>query len=184
MVGRAEARRQHELLPLAEQPHVEAVLVHDGEALDAAILRARLVDKHDARVEVAGFTRQLLVDVVGDDVADAAPILRAGGESLPGELPAGGDVPEAELRHDAAVGAARHIAHDERVGTDGAPIGKARRGIDVADLLQERAAVERLEETRVAEVGLTTSAMSAASLGSGPRKKGMAIGIGAMVPCV
>ena len=46
------------------------------------------------------------------------------------------------------------IADDEGVGADGAPIGKARRGIDVADLLKERAAVERLEETRVAEVGL------------------------------
>ncbi len=156
---------------MRQQTHVEAVLVHDGEPLHAAILRARLVDEHDARVEVAQLAGELLVDLVGDDVTDAAPILRAGGEALTGELPAGGDVPEAELRDDAAVGAALDIADNERVGANGAPIGKARRGVDVAHLLEKRAAVERLEEARVAEVGLHHVGDVGGELGVGPEKE-------------
>jgi hypothetical protein len=86
-------------------------------------------------------------------VPDAAPVLPARGEPLAGELAPGGDVPQAKLRNDAPVGTARDIADDECVGADGAPVRKARSGVDVAHLLQVRAAIERLKETRTAEVG-------------------------------
>ena len=36
---RREARRQHEVLAAREIAHIGAVLIHDGEALDAALLR-------------------------------------------------------------------------------------------------------------------------------------------------
>src|SRR4029078_3048319 len=113
LIGRTEARREHELLALAEQAHVEAVLVNARKPLHAPVLRTRFVDEHDARVEVTRLARELLVDLVGDDVVDAAPVLRAGGESLAGELFSGRRVPETELRDDAAVGAARYVADDE-----------------------------------------------------------------------
>ena len=64
--------------PVVSNLHVVAVLVHDGEALDALVLGSRLVDEHDARVEIALLAGDALIDHVGDDVADAARVLRRG----------------------------------------------------------------------------------------------------------
>ena len=67
---------------------VGAVLVHDRQPLDAVFLRAGLVDIDDTGVEIAFFARQALVDRVGDDVGDAAPVGLVGEELLADELPA------------------------------------------------------------------------------------------------
>ena len=71
---RAEARGQHQLAPLAQQPHVGAVLVHHGEPLAALVLGAGLVDEDDLGVEVALLAGQALIDLVGDEMAEPAPI--------------------------------------------------------------------------------------------------------------
>ena len=62
------------------------------------------------------------------------------------------------------------IADDERVGADRAPVGKARRGVDVAHLLEKRAAVERLEQARVLEVGGDDVGDVGGELGIGPEE--------------
>ena len=77
---RVEARRQHQVLAVGELADVEPVLVHDGEALDALVLRPALLDEHDAGVEIAVLAGQRLVDRIRDHVAHAAPVLRRGDE--------------------------------------------------------------------------------------------------------
>ena len=67
------------------------------EPLDAALLRAGLVDEDDAGVEIALLAGQPLVDRIGDDVRDAAPVVRRGEVLLAGELLAGEHVPQPEL---------------------------------------------------------------------------------------
>ena len=80
--GRAETRGQHQLAPLAQQPHVGPVLVHDGEALVAPVLGTGLVDEDDLRVEVALLAREALIDLVGDQVPEPAPLALAHDEAL------------------------------------------------------------------------------------------------------
>ncbi len=80
--GGAEARGQHQLAALAQKADVGAVLVHDGEALAAAVLGAGLVDEGDLRVEVAPLAREALVDLVGDAMRETAPVVGVGGEPL------------------------------------------------------------------------------------------------------
>ena len=63
-----------------------------------------LVDEDDAGVEIALLAGQPLVDRVGDDVGDAAPVGLAGEELLADELLAGKRVPQPELGAQAAVG--------------------------------------------------------------------------------
>src|SRR5262249_31580101 len=50
LAARREARREHQVVTASEVAHIGAILVHDSEPLDAAFLRARLVDKDDAAV--------------------------------------------------------------------------------------------------------------------------------------
>jgi hypothetical protein len=79
-------------------------------------------------------------------------------------------VPQAELGDDAAVGALADVADDERVGLDRAPVGKARRCVHVAHLLEERGAVERPEQTRMIEVGGDDISDVGRELGIGPEE--------------
>ena len=109
-----------------EQPHVVAVLVHDGEALDPLVLRTGLVDEDDARVEIALLAGDALIDHIGDDVADAAGILRPREELLAGQLRAGEHVPKPELGLEPAVGGA-DAPDDQGLRIDRAPILEARR---------------------------------------------------------
>ena len=78
--GRAEARREHEFVALAQQPDVGAVLIHDRKPLAPAVARARLVDEDDLGVEVAPLAGEALVDLVGHPMRQTAPIVRVGGE--------------------------------------------------------------------------------------------------------
>ena len=97
MRRRAEARREPHVPSGGQQPHVVAVLIHDGEAFDTLILGSRLIDEHHARVEIALLSGDALVDHVGDDVTDTASVPRPREELLAGELLAGEHVPESEL---------------------------------------------------------------------------------------
>ena len=49
--GGREARRDDEIVAARQIADIGAVLVHDGQALDAPLLRSRLVDEDDARIE-------------------------------------------------------------------------------------------------------------------------------------
>ena len=94
LLGRgAETGRQHQIPPGGQQFHIEAVLVHDRQALNPLVLGARFVDEHDPGVEIALLAGDSLVDGVGNDMADAARILRPGEELLARELLPGEDVP-------------------------------------------------------------------------------------------
>src|SRR5690606_545647 len=130
-------RCQHQLTALAQQPNVEAVLVHHRETLDPLLLRPGLVDEHDAGIEIALLERELLPDLVGHDVPDTAPVRDRRRELLSGKLLSEHDVPEAEFGPDTTVRELRHTPDDKcfRAGT--APVGKARHGIEVADPLDE-----------------------------------------------
>ena len=125
--GRREARRQHDgRCRRSEIAHVGAVLVHDRQPLLALVLRAGFVDEDDARVEIALLAGQPLIDRVGDDVGDAAPVRRVGEELLADQLLAGEGVPQAELGAQPAVGFLRDAAGDQRLRVDDLPVLEAR----------------------------------------------------------
>ncbi len=120
--------------PRGQIVHVGTVLVHHRQPLDAPLRRSALVDEHDAAVEIALFAGQALVDLVRDDVRDAPPVFGRGEILLAGELLAGDDVPQPELRLQPPVALARHAPGDQRLGVDGASSsGELRRGVDVGD---------------------------------------------------
>ncbi len=81
-----------------EIAHIGAVLIHDGEPLDAALLRAAFIDEHDAAVEIALLAGEALVDRIRDDVRDAPPVVLRREILLSGELLRRKHVPQAELR--------------------------------------------------------------------------------------
>ena len=145
-----EARRQHQVVAAREVTDVGAVLIHDGEALDAALRRPSLVDEHDAAVEIALLAGEPLVDGVGNDVGDAAPVVRRREILLPGELLAGDHVPEPKFGFEPAVVLPGHTAGNERLRVDGAPVGKARHGIDARDLLDVGGRIDRREQAAAA----------------------------------
>jgi hypothetical protein len=89
---------QHEVIATREIADVGAVLVHDGQALDATLCRPGLVDEHDAAVEIALLAGKPLIDRVGDDVGDTPPIVRRREILLPGELAGRRPRPRAETR--------------------------------------------------------------------------------------
>ena len=102
--------------------------------LTRSVGRPALGDVDDAGVEIARLAGDPLVDRVGDLVRDAPPVVGSGGEAQAAHLGAGEHVPEAELdRQVSAVLAARHVAGDQRLGVDLAPVGEARQ---VAQLLR------------------------------------------------
>ncbi len=138
--------------PRVEVGHVGAVLVHDGEALDPLLLGAGLVDEDDAGVEIALLAGEPLIDGVGDDVGDAAPVLRLGEILLADQLLAGEHVPQPELGLHPAVRLAGHAAGDQRLGIDDAPVLEARRGVRIGDLLDEGGRVDRGEQAGAAQV--------------------------------
>ena len=139
--------------PRVEITHVGAVLVHDGEPLDAAFRRPGFVDEHDAGVEITLFAGEPFVDGVRDDVGDAAPIVGRGEILLAGELLAGEHVPEPELGLQAAVALAGDASGGKRLRVDGAPIGKVRHGVNAGDFLEEGGGIDRREQAAALEVG-------------------------------
>src|SRR5579885_1311035 len=76
---------------------VGAILIHDGEPLDAPRRGAALGDVDDPGVEVAVLAGDAVVYLVGDQMRDAPPILRRRRERESRQLLAGDHVPKAEL---------------------------------------------------------------------------------------
>src|SRR5207248_2958051 len=113
-------RRYGERAAVGDVAVVGAVLVHDGDALDAGVERAGLRDIGDAGVEVALLAGDALVDRVGDDVRQPPPVAGLAGEGEPGGLRALDDVPQAEVDLDVAAGR-RHRADDQSGRADLAP---------------------------------------------------------------
>jgi hypothetical protein len=136
---------------LRQVAHVGAVLVHDGKPLAAVLLGAGFVHEHDARVEEAAEARDLRIDRIGDDVADAAPEIAVGHVLLAGDLLARIDVPQAELRLEASGRIAGDAPRDERLGAGLAPGVEARRRVEGGPL-GEAAAVEGREIARALQV--------------------------------
>ena len=151
MDGR-EARRQHQVVAAREIAHAGAVLIHDGQPLDAPVLRPGLVDEHDAAVEIAFLAGEPLVDRVGDDVRDAPPVVGRREVLLAVELLAGEHVPQPELGLQPPVALARDAAGDQRLRVDGAPVGKARHGVDVGDLFDEGRRIDRREQAAALQI--------------------------------
>ena len=184
-VARAEARGQHQLAPLAQQPHVGAVLVHHGEALVALVLGAGLVDEHDLGVEVALLAGEPLIDLVGDEVAEPAPVLSARPRSAGRQLAARQHVPQAELAHHPPV---RRPRPARPTTTAWALItrqswkrGGALRSRGRSMKEARSSGSNRPERSRSAA---TTSDTSSANCGSSPMNSGTAMGMGFRVPWV
>ena len=148
---RREARRQRDGAAVGDVAVVGAVLVHDGDALDARVERAGLGDIGDAGVEVALLAGHALVDRVGDDVGEPPPVGGLAGEGEPGRLLADHDVPQAEVDLDVAAGLLDLADHDAG-RADAAPVGEARRGVGVDVLLDEGAGRDRAEQAGVLQV--------------------------------
>ena len=102
-----EARRQHQLAALGQEPQIGAVLVHDRQALDPFVLRAGLVDEDNPAIEIAFLAGQALVDRIGDDVREPARRVRRNEELLARDLPGGENVPKPVFASKAAVACAR-----------------------------------------------------------------------------
>ena len=181
--GRAEARGEHQLAPLAQQPHVGAVLVHDGEALVAAVLGAGLVDEHDLRVEVALLAGKPLIDLVGDQVPEPAPLALADDEALGCQLPA------RDTSHSRNSATTRPSGARPARPTTSAWALITRQSWKRGGTLRSRgrsmkearsSGWNRPERSRSAA---TTSDTSSANCGSSPRNSGTAMGMGCRVPC-
>ena len=150
--ARRKARRQRDRPAVGKVAHAGAVLVHDGQPLDALVLRAGFVDEDDPGVEIALFAGQPLVDRVGDDVGDAARIRLVGEELLAGQLLAGERVPQPELGAQPPVGLLRDAAGDQRLRVDDLPVLEARGRVGIGDLLDEGALVDRREQAGAPEI--------------------------------
>src|SRR5207248_7968783 len=134
--------RQDERASVGQVLMVRAVLIHQREPLFAALGRAGLGDVDDARIEIAVLAGDALIDLVGDDVRDAPPVLPGRRVGEPGELLFGADIPQPELDPVAAVALSLYRAGDEGLRIDLPPIGKARPLIR-RDVLDKALRIER-----------------------------------------
>ena len=105
------------------------------------------------RVEVALLAGQPLVDRVGDDVAEATPVVGRGRELLAVELLAGEHVPQANVGAEPAVRLPVDASDHERLRVDRAPVGKARHRVEVGDFLDIGGGIDRREQARALQVG-------------------------------
>ena len=149
---RREARREHEVFAAREIAHVGAVLIHECEPLDAAVLRPGLVDEHHAAVEIALLAGEPLVDRVRDDVSDAAPVVRRGVVLLAVAAAGRRTRPRAET-----AAFSRPSVWVRRPVTSAcalicAPVGKARDGVDGGDPLQVGGLIDRREQSGTLQV--------------------------------
>ena len=132
---------------------VFAVLIHNCQAFDAAGGRAVFGNVDNTGVEVAFFTGQALINGVGNDVGNAAPVVFGGGERLAFHLVFGVDVPEAHfdfqvLHIDFADGALY-----QSVCVNGFPIGKVRLFVDGFQFLNVAVVGNDTEQAGTFQVG-------------------------------
>src|SRR4029450_9357967 len=93
-----EARREHEVVPASEIAHIGAILIHQCQPLDPALLWTGLVDEDNAAVEITLVPGDALVNGVGNDVGDPPPVIGRGVVLLAAQLLPGEDIPQPELR--------------------------------------------------------------------------------------
>ena len=132
---------------------VLTVLIHDGQALDAPVLRPAFGDVDDSGVEVSGFARDPLVDGVGDEMGQPSP---PGGRRLIDEtrhLLLGDDVPKPELDAQTSVRKRVRDAVDKGLGVDHAPVGETRQNVDGRFGPNECARIQRPKQPRALEIG-------------------------------
>jgi len=134
---------------VAQLAVVGAVLVHDGEPLDAAFERTGFRDIDDLRVEISVFAGQLLVDDIRDHVRDLANALCLRGEFVrnSGQLGLLEDVPQAKVSPEPAVGLHAERTGDQRLGVEHLPVGEARLIGGGLCRLDERSRIERPERS-------------------------------------
>ena len=153
LLGGREARRQHEVSLARQEAVVGAVLVHDRQSFDPAVGGPRFRYVDHARVEIAAFPGEPLVDLVGDPVGDHAPVGRRGAVAGADQLLLGEDIPQPELHGKPAVcGRNDRVAVDQRLGVDEAPVAKTRPDPDVGRRLDEGPFVDEAEQARPREV--------------------------------
>ncbi|MDF2813752.1 MAG: hypothetical protein K0S56_4783 [Microvirga sp.] len=136
---------------MRQEPHIGAVLVHDGEPLAAIFLGAGFIHEHHPRVEEAAEPSDLGIDRVRNDVADAAPEIRIGRVLLTGQLLARLHVPQAEFCLEPTGRITRDAPGDEGLCARKLPRLETRRGIEGGPFRKPRF-VERREIARALQV--------------------------------
>ena len=68
--GGAEAGREDDFAPFCDVAIVGAILIHDGEALDALFFGSPFLNKDDLGVEIAAFACEAVIDGVGDEMGE------------------------------------------------------------------------------------------------------------------
>ncbi len=147
-----EPRRQHQIGALGQVTHIEAILIHQRQALDAPLLGSGLIDEHHAAVEIALLAGQALVDLVGNDVCNPPRVFRRREVLLAGELLARVHIPETEFRLQTSIGLEGHPAGHQGLRVDGLPVLELRRLVDVVDLFDEGRRIDRREQSAALEV--------------------------------
>ena len=118
-------------------------------------MAGRLGDVGDARVEGAGLTGQLLENLVGESMSDAAHILGAADETPARQQPPAGDIEEPCL-DDQLVSLQTVGALDQHIGTEQAPLVEIDLGAEQADpagIVKERRRSDEAEHSGQIEVG-------------------------------
>ena len=136
---------------------VLAVLVHDRQTLDAAVLASRLGDVDDAGVEVTGLAGESHIYGVGDDVGDAAPVGDDGRVDLPHHVLLGDHVPEPELDPQPIAAVDPDLSLGEGLGSDHPPVGELGKRADGLLDLDEGFGVGRLEQAGSLQIGFDHS---------------------------
>ena len=116
------------------------------------VLGALLGNVDDPGVEVAVLAGQALVDHVGDNVGDPAPIARRREVGQAGHLVLGEHIPQAEFDPQPTVGLKLGRAVYKGLGVDQTPVGEARRGLQAEQVLDEGALVDRPEQARALQI--------------------------------
>src|SRR5262249_48327303 len=125
---------------------------HNGEALDTPFFGTGFVYEHDTAVEIALLAREPLIDLIRNNVSDAAEIVRRADILLTSELSAAEHVEQPELGPRAAVRLASDAPGHQRLGMDGLPIRIARRNVRVGDPLDECGRIDRSEQAAALEI--------------------------------
>src|SRR5690606_37453151 len=147
---RRKARGQNDRTAIGQEFMIGAILVHDSQTLHALICGAGFVNVDDARIEVAAFTGELLIDRVRDNMRDAAPVLVIGKELLTDELLASKGVPETKFCAQASVRLSRYATGYDTLCIDDLPVFKAGCRVWIRDLLDKSSLVDRREEAGTA----------------------------------
>ncbi len=112
-----------------------------------------LGDIHDPGIEIPLFAGDPLIDLVGDDVRNTAPVLPRRRIAITGQLLLGKNVPKAELDPQPAIGLCSDSAGYQRLRVDLPPVAKPGFDIGRRDILDEALRVERPEQARAIKIG-------------------------------